>query len=70
VLIPLFILVFQRAENLAIAMESRCYVPGTARTRLNPLVWRAGDTGALAGLTAFIAIVVMLDRSFLRFITF
>jgi energy-coupling factor transport system permease protein len=68
VLIPLFILVFQRAENLAIAMESRCYVPGTPRTRLNPLIWSRKDTAAILGLLAFISLVVLLDRSFLRFI--
>ena len=63
VLIPLFILVFQRAENLAIAMESRCYVPGMARTRLNPLVWSGRETAAILGLLAFITAVVLLDRS-------
>jgi energy-coupling factor transport system permease protein len=62
VLIPLFILVFQRAENLAIAMESRCYVPGMPRTRLNPLVWTKRDTGAILGLLAFISLVILVDR--------
>ncbi|MDR1020059.1 MAG: energy-coupling factor transporter transmembrane protein EcfT [Synergistaceae bacterium] len=66
VLVPLFILVFKRAENLAIAMESRCYVPGARRTRLNPLAWGRRDTGAVSGLVAFISLVVLLDRTFLR----
>ncbi|MDR0647999.1 MAG: energy-coupling factor transporter transmembrane protein EcfT [Synergistaceae bacterium] len=68
VLVPLFILVFKRAENLAIAMESRCYVPGAHRTRLNPLVWGRRDTGAVAGLVAFISLVVLLDRTILRYL--
>ncbi|MDR1944358.1 MAG: energy-coupling factor transporter transmembrane protein EcfT [Synergistaceae bacterium] len=69
VLVPLFILVFQRAENLAVAMESRCYAPGSPRSRLNPLVWRRNDTVALTGLIVYIAAVVFLDRVFLRFIS-
>ncbi|MDR1514622.1 MAG: energy-coupling factor transporter transmembrane protein EcfT [Synergistaceae bacterium] len=66
VLIPLFILVFQRAENLAVAMESRCYVPGMPRTRLNPLVWTKNDTGAILGLLAFISAVILFDRFALK----
>jgi energy-coupling factor transport system permease protein len=62
VLVPLFVLVFQRAENLAVAMESRCYTPGAPRSRLNPLEWSAADSGALLGLTAFVTVVVLLDR--------
>ena len=58
VLIPLFVLVFQRAENLAVAMESRCYLPGARRTRLNPLVWSSSDSIALISLLLFIALVM------------
>jgi len=62
VLIPLFVLVFQRAENLATAMESRCYVAGRKRSRLNPLVWGARDSGAVLMLLAYIALVFFFDR--------
>lgn len=62
VLIPLFVLVFQRAENLAIAMESRCYVPGARRSRLNPLCWQRADTVALVSLVAYIALVMLAER--------
>lgn len=44
VLVPLFLIVFQRAEDLALAMESRCYVGGGGRTRMRPLRWSWGDT--------------------------
>lgn len=63
VLIPLFVLVFQRAENLATAMESRCYVAGKKRSRMNPLLWGARDSGALIMLVAYIGFVVFLSRS-------
>jgi len=34
VLIPLFVSAFKRAEDLAVAMEARCYRGGESRTRL------------------------------------
>jgi energy-coupling factor transport system permease protein len=43
VLIPLFIVSFRRADELALAMEARCYVPGVRRTRLHPLRASWGD---------------------------
>lgn len=42
-LVPLFINSFKRAEDLAIAMESRCYRGGVGRTRLRVLTMRTGD---------------------------
>lgn len=65
ILVPLFVLVFARAENLAIAMESRCYVAGAKRTRMKPLVWTKHDTGALLMLGAAIAAIVMFSRALL-----
>ena len=62
VLVPLFVLVFARAENLATAMESRCYVPGSHRTRLNPLIWRTADSAAIAAVAAFIFLSALWSR--------
>ena len=42
VLVPLFVLSFRRADELALAMEARCYRPGAVRTRLHPLRARLG----------------------------
>ena len=69
VLVPLFILVFQRAENLAIAMESRCYVPGLRRSRLNPLLWTQRDTLSLALLIIIVWAIVLFDRYFSKIIS-
>jgi energy-coupling factor transport system permease protein len=55
VLVPLFILSFRRADDLALAMEARCYRPGTVRTRLHPLRARAADAVLLALTAAVIA---------------
>jgi energy-coupling factor transport system permease protein len=62
ILVPLFVLVFQRAENLAVAMESRCYVPGAPRTRMNPLRWSGRDSSALACLSVFVLFAIFCDR--------
>lgn len=43
-LVPLFILSFKRADELANAMEVRGYVPGRPRTSINQLRWRIPDT--------------------------
>ena len=45
ILVPLFIVSFRRADDLALAMEARCYRPGVARTRLYPLARGAGRCG-------------------------
>jgi energy-coupling factor transport system permease protein len=62
VLVPLFVLVFARAENLAIAMESRGYVPGVPRSRLNPLVWAARETISILCVVVFIVFTVLWNR--------
>ncbi|NLC95562.1 MAG: energy-coupling factor transporter transmembrane protein EcfT [Bacilli bacterium] len=43
-LVPMFIISFKRAEELANAMEARGYVPGRKRTSLRELKWRLVDT--------------------------
>jgi energy-coupling factor transport system permease protein len=48
VLVPLFVVSFRRADDLALAMEARCYQPGIRRTRLHPLVARRSDFAMLA----------------------
>ena len=55
-LVPLFISAFRRADELATAMECRCYHGGEGRTRMKQLHWRPGDVlfmlGALAAAVA------------------
>jgi len=43
VLIPLFVSSFRRAEELAVAMDARCYRGGDGRTKLNPLKLTGND---------------------------
>ena len=39
-LVPLFISAFRRANDLAMAMEARCYRGGEGRTKMKPLIYR------------------------------
>jgi len=48
ILIPLFIAAFRRADELAIAMECRCYHGGEGRTRMNVLHLRTPDFAIMA----------------------
>ena len=56
-LIPLFISAFRRADDLAVAMEARCYRGGEGRTRMHELMYYGRDYAALT--TVFILIGLM-----------
>ena len=61
IMIPLFISAFRRAEELALAMECRCYHGGEGRTRMKQLKLAGVDFTAM-GITALgIALVVVLN---------
>ncbi len=62
-LIPLFVSAFRRADELAVAMECRCYNGGQGRTRMKQLKMHAGDLVAFALCAALLAAVIAL-RSF------
>ncbi len=61
ILIPLFISAFRRADELATAMECRCYTGGEGRTRMTKLKLAPRDFGAVALFVIFIAGVVLLN---------
>lgn len=58
ILIPLFISAFRRADDLAIAMESRCYRGGENRTKLNELTFSKKDIYAIVIFIICVAIVI------------
>ena len=47
-LVPLFVSAFRRAEELAQAMEAKCYRGGEGRSRWRQSIWRNGDTACTA----------------------
>jgi len=58
-LVPLFISAFRRADELALAMESRCYRGGKGRTRLKVLYMAGRDYLALTlGVAVLLATIV------------
>lgn len=64
VLIPLFISSFRRADELATAMECRCYHGGNGRTRMTVRHMRAIDWISLAAMVAVGASLLLLNRYF------
>ena len=60
VLVPLFISAFRRADELATAMECRCYQGGEGRTKMKLLRYGRNDFYAFGGLSALIAVVAVL----------
>ena len=59
-LVPLFVSAFRRADELALAMEARCYRGGQGRTRMKQLKYSRLDAmGALATLAAVVAACVI-----------
>ena len=62
ILVPLFVSAFRRADELAVAMESRCYHGGEGRTRMKTLRMASRDWVALALGAAFVAAVIVLKK--------
>ncbi|MBE6914450.1 MAG: energy-coupling factor transporter transmembrane protein EcfT [Ruminococcaceae bacterium] len=61
-LVPLFVGAFRRADELATAMESRCYHDGEGRTRMKVLRFAPRDAAALCLCAAMITAVAVLRR--------
>ena len=58
-LIPLFVSAFRRADDLAMAMEARCYSGGNGRTKMKPLKYGHEDHVAYVILLVFLAAVIV-----------
>ena len=61
-LIPLFVSSFRRADELALAMECRCYNGGQGRTRMKQLHMAARDAVAFALWALLVALILLLRR--------
>ena len=62
ILVPLFISAFRRADELATAMECRCYHGGEGRTALHVLRYQAADFVVLAAFVALAAGLIVLKH--------
>lgn len=57
-LVPLFISAFRRANDLAMAMEARCYRGGENRTKMKPLQYKRRDCIAYLTLACYLAVCI------------
>lgn len=61
-LVPLFISAFRRANDLATAMEARCYRGGDHRTKMKPLIYKKRDVLAYGTVFVYLALCIGLGR--------
>ena len=62
ILVPLFISAFRRANDLAMAMEARCYQGGEGRTKMKPLIYKKRDLVAYLCVVIFVVLVFVIGR--------
>lgn len=62
ILVPLFVSAFRRANDLAMAMEARCYQGGEGRTKMKPLVYQKRDYITYAVTILYIVVMVLVGR--------
>ena len=62
ILVPLFVSAFRRANDLAMAMEARCYRGGDGRTKMKPLIYHKKDYIAYAITVVYIVVAVVIGR--------
>lgn len=61
-LVPLFISAFRRANDLAMAMEARCYRGGEGRTKMKPLIYQKRDAVAYGVIILMLALCIFVGR--------
>lgn len=60
ILVPLFISAFRIAQDMALAMEARCYHGGDGRTRMNAMVLQSRDGAAVVLIVIFAAAIIAM----------
>ncbi len=61
-LVPLFISAFRRANDLAMAMEARCYRGGDHRTKMKPLIYKKRDGLAYGVVVCYLAVCIVFGK--------
>ena len=62
ILVPLFVSAFRRANDLAMAMEARCYHGGEGRTKMKPLKYKKRDVTAYIVTLIYFAAIFVIGR--------
>ncbi len=60
-LVPLFVSAFRRANDLAMAMEARCYRGGDGRTKMKPLHYQRRDYVAYIGMLVYLGAIIAVN---------
>ena len=63
-LVPLFVAAFRRANDLAMAMEARCYQGGEGRTKMKPLKYTKKDAAAYLYIFLYLALIILIKIFF------
>lgn len=66
ILVPLFVSAFRRANDLAMAMEARCYRGGDGRTKMKPLIYHGKDYAAYV-ITLFYVVTAFFVGRYIPF---
>ena len=62
ILVPLFVSAFRRANDLAMAMEARCYHGGEGRTKMKPLIYKKRDYAAYLILAVYFVLIILAQK--------
>ena len=62
-LVPLFISAFRRANDLAMAMEARCYRGGDGRTKMKPLIYKKADRVGYGVLALYLIVCITIGKA-------
>ena len=62
ILVPLFVSAFRRANDLALAMEARCYHGGEGRTKMKPLRYHTRDFVTYVVVVVYVIAVFVIGR--------
>ena len=69
ILVPLFVSAFRRANDLALAMEARCYNGGEGRTKMKPLSYNSYDHRAYVIEGLFLAVTIVSNILYNRYVS-
>ncbi|HIT89119.1 MAG TPA: energy-coupling factor transporter transmembrane protein EcfT [Candidatus Merdenecus merdavium] len=61
-LVPLFVSAFRRANDLAMAMEARCYRGGEGRTKMKPLIYKKRDYLGYGVVILYLVVGFIVNR--------
>ena len=62
IIVPLFVAAIRRANDLAMAMEARCYRGGNGRTKMKPLIYKSADHMAYLITILYVVITFVVGR--------